>query len=143
MRASHMGPNSPRGVLPARAAIAASSRMARVLERESMTPMTPVLPLVIRTALRASAATIARLAPRTAGWFPAGTGPSVGKTGAKAEIWAKPADFAERSKAFAAAAVAFNAAAKSTDAGAMQARFGDLAKTCKGCHETYRSEMKH
>ena len=92
--------------------------------------------------IRTSAATIARLAPRTTAWFPAGTGPTVGKTGAKAEIWAKPADFAARSLAFEQAAVAFNAAARTGDAGAMQARFGALAKTCKGCHDSYRSEMK-
>ncbi len=92
---------------------------------------------------RKSAATIAKLAPRTAAWFPAGSGPNVGKTGAKPEIWAKPADFAARGKAFAQAALAFDAAAKSADAGTMQARFGDLAKTCKACHDTYRREMHH
>lgn len=93
--------------------------------------------------VRASAATIAKLAPRVAGWFPAGTGPDVGKTGAKPEIWQKPADFAARGKAFQQAALVFNAAAKSGDAGAMQAGFGELGKTCKACHDSYRSEMPH
>src|SRR5687767_6663825 len=40
-----------------------------------------------------AAATINRLAKESAGWFPAGTGPDVGKTEAKAEIWQNPKDF--------------------------------------------------
>jgi cytochrome c556 len=90
--------------------------------------------------IRTSAATIAGLAPKVPSWFPAGTGPDVGKTEAKAEIWQKPEDFAVKSRDFAKAALAFEAAAKSGDMAAVQARFGELGKTCKGCHDPYRED---
>jgi cytochrome c556 len=93
--------------------------------------------------IRSSAATIARLAALTPTWFPAGTGPDVGKTGAKPEIWQKPADFVAKDKALQQAAIAFDAAARSGNMAAVQARFGDLGKTCKACHDSYRSEMHH
>ncbi len=93
--------------------------------------------------VRTAAATIARLAPQTTGWFPAGTGPDVGKTGAKPDIWQKPEDFVARDRAFQKAATAFDAAAKAGDMGAIQARFGEIGKTCKACHDSYRKEMHH
>jgi len=93
-------------------------------------------------ALALVAATIAGFAPKVPSWFPPGTGPNVGKTMAKAEIWQKPADFAAKAKAFRGAALAFNAAAKSGDMAAIKAGFGDLGKTCKACHDPYRAE-KH
>lgn len=93
-------------------------------------------------AVRASAATIASLAPKVPSWFPPGTGPDVGKTMAKPEIWQKPADFAARTKSFQQAALAFNAAAQGTDLTTIKAKFGDMAKTCKGCHDPYRTEHK-
>ena len=92
--------------------------------------------------VRSSAATIAQLGARTPTWFPAGTGPNVGKTRAKPEIWQKPADFVARDTAFRQASAAFNSAAKSGEMAAIQARFGDLGKTCKACHDSYRSEEK-
>jgi cytochrome c556 len=90
--------------------------------------------------IRSSAATIAGLAPEVPSWFPAGTGPDVGKTEAKAEIWQKPDDFAAKTRAFQQAALAFDAAAKAGEMPAVQARFADLGKTCKGCHDLYREE---
>ncbi|HET7817562.1 MAG TPA: cytochrome c, partial [Sphingomicrobium sp.] len=50
--------------------------------------------------VREGAGTIARLAPEVTRWFPPGTGPDVGKTEAKAEIWQKPEDFAAKRDAF-------------------------------------------
>jgi cytochrome c556 len=95
--------------------------------------------------IRTSAGQIASLARQSSGWFPAGTGPDVGKTGAKPEIWAaqNKADFAAKLRNFQAAAQAFNAAAAGSDVGAIKARFAQLGGTCKACHETYRAEMKH
>ena len=90
--------------------------------------------------IRTSAATIAELAPKTSVWFPAGTGPDVGKTHAKAEIWQKPEDFAAKTKDFQAAAASFNEAAKSSDVAAIKVRFGDLGKSCKACHDSYRKK---
>jgi len=94
-------------------------------------------------AVRASAAELANLAQKSSGWFPAGTGPNVGKTGAKPEIWQNPQDFAAKVAAFQKAASAFNAAAKGNDVGAIKARFGDLGQSCKACHDKYRAEMHH
>jgi cytochrome c556 len=93
-------------------------------------------------AVRSSAATIAHFAPKVPSWFPPGTGPDVGKTMAKPEVWQKPADFAAKAKAFRGAALAFNATAKAGDLAAINARFGDLGKACKACHDGYRNEHK-
>ncbi len=92
--------------------------------------------------VRSSAATIAGFAPKVPSWFPPGTGPDVGKTMAKPEVWQKPADFAAKAKDFRGAALAFNATAKAGDMTAIKAGFGDLAKTCKACHDGYRNEHK-
>jgi cytochrome c556 len=93
--------------------------------------------------VRQSAATIADLSQKASNWFPAGTGPSVGKTGAKEEIWQKPDDFQAKLRDFQAAAKAFNATAQAGDVPAIKAGFADLGKTCKACHDNYRSEEKH
>ena len=90
--------------------------------------------------VRASAATIARLAPHVPSWFPAGTGPDVGKTEALPAIWEKPQDFAVKARDFQKAALAFDAAAKSGDVARIKTSFGDLGKTCKSCHDPYREE---
>ena len=89
--------------------------------------------------VRASAATIARLAPEASGWFPPGTGPDVGKTRAKPEIWQKPEDFNAKLRAFQAAARTFDDTARAGDVAAIKARFGELGKTCKACHDPYRA----
>ena len=90
--------------------------------------------------IRSSAARIAELAPQVPSWFPPGTGPDVGKTEAKAEIWQKPEDFAAKAKAMEDSARAFRAAARSGDVAAIRASFGELGKTCKACHDLYREE---
>ena len=92
--------------------------------------------------VRSSAATIAGLAPKVSAWFPTGTGPDIGKTRAKPEIWRKPEDFAAKTRAFQAAAQKFDATAKAGDVTAIKAGFGELGKTCKACHDPYRAE-KH
>lgn len=94
-------------------------------------------------AVRAGAAQIADLSRKASGWFPAGTGPDVGKTGAKPEIWQTPDDFIAKLHSFQGAAKAFNVAAMSGDVGATKAKFGELGQSCKACHDKYRAEMKH
>jgi cytochrome c556 len=94
-------------------------------------------------AVRGAAGSIAKLSGQSAKWFPKGTGPEVGKTGAKPEIWQKHADFLARMRDFQNAAKALNAAAAKGDISAVKARYGDLGKTCKACHDTYRSDMHH
>ena len=90
--------------------------------------------------VRQGAGTMAELAPKVSGWFPPGTGPEVGKTEAKAEIWEKPEDFATKTKTFQEAAQAFNAAAQGDDLAAIRAAHGELGKSCKACHDPYREE---
>ncbi len=94
-------------------------------------------------AIRKSAATIAGFAPKVRGWFPAGTGPDVGKTYAKPEVWNQPADFTRKAAEFNSAARAFNAAAKTGDLPRIRSAFAAMGKTCKSCHDTYRSEHEH
>jgi cytochrome c556 len=94
-------------------------------------------------AVRAGAAQIADLSRKASGWFPAGTGPEAGKTGAKPAIWQNPEDFASKLHNFQVAAAAFTQAAMSPDVNAIKTKFGALGQTCKACHDKYRSEMHH
>ncbi|HXC74301.1 MAG TPA: cytochrome c [Sphingomicrobium sp.] len=109
----------------------------KLLRREIISS-SPFMP-----AIQSGAATIAGLSVRANGWFPKGTGPELGKTGAKPEIWQKPQDFTAKLRSFQAAAQAFNAAARSGDMNAIKARYADLGGACKACHDSYRSEMHH
>jgi cytochrome c556 len=94
-------------------------------------------------AVRLSAAQIAQLSRKASGWFPAGTGPELGKTGAKPEIWQKPQDFAAKLHNFQVAAQVFQAAANSGDAAALKGRYSDMIHTCSACHDDYRMDMHH
>jgi len=89
--------------------------------------------------IRQAAAQIASLAPKVVSWFPAGTGPDVGKTRAKAEIWQKPEDFASKAHDFSQAAMDFNDAAKLGDMNRIKVTFGAMGKSCKACHDLYRA----
>ena len=91
-------------------------------------------------AVRKNAGVINRFAPTIPSLFPPGTGPDVGKTDAKAEIWQKPDDFLAKSRDFTAAAKAFDAAAQGSDVAAIRAAHGTMGKTCKACHDLYREE---
>jgi cytochrome c556 len=93
--------------------------------------------------IRQSAAAIAELAPKLQSWFPAGTGPDVGKTRAKPEIWQKEEDFALKAHDFQRAAEDFNFAAISGDLGRITTTFDALGKSCKACHDLYRAPEKH
>lgn len=95
--------------------------------------------------VRASAVTINRLAQQASVWFPEGTGPELGKTGAKPDIWLpqNKADFAAKLHNFQLAAPRFIAAAAGNDLNATKARFAELSGTCKACHDKYRMDMHH
>ena len=90
--------------------------------------------------VRQNANVIATLAPQVKTWFPQGTGPDVGKTDAKAEVWQKPDDFAAKARDFETAAAAFKTAAAGNDVAAMRAAQGNLGKSCKACHDLYRTK---
>jgi cytochrome c556 len=108
------------------------------LLRRELTSSAPFAP-----AVKSGAATIFDLSKRASGWFPAGTGPEMGNTGAKPEIWQNQKDFQVKLRNFQAAAAAFNATAAAGDLNAAKARYSDLNGTCKACHDTYRMEMHH
>jgi cytochrome c556 len=108
------------------------------LLRREITSSSPFMP-----AIQSGAATIAGLSVKANGWFPRGTGPELGKTGAKPEIWQTPQDFIAKLHSFQGAARAFDAAAKSGDLSAIKARYTDLVHTCSACHDKYRLEMHH
>ena len=90
--------------------------------------------------IRTNAATISELAAKSASWFPTGTGPDVGKTRAKAEIWQKYDDFAAKDREFRMAAQSLKGLADSADVKGIGTAFAAMGKTCKSCHDSYRSE---
>ena len=94
-------------------------------------------------AIHAAARNIAALSSKASHWFPRGSGPELGKTGAKPEIWQNPDDFVTKMRTFQAQARAFDAAAKGGDLALIRAKSGDLGQACKACHDKYRTEMKH
>jgi cytochrome c556 len=108
------------------------------LLRREVTSSSPFMP-----AIQSGAATIAGLSVRANGWFPKGTGPELGKTGAKPEIWQNQQDFISKLHAFQGAAQAFNAAAKAGDMSVIKARYADLNHACSACHDKYRMDMHH
>ena len=90
--------------------------------------------------IRTNANIINELAARSGHWFPVGTGPDLGKTRAKAEIWQKPDDFAAKHNEFRQAARAFTGSANSGDVNSIKPAFAALGKPCKACHDSYRTE---
>ena len=90
--------------------------------------------------VRQNADVIATLAPQVKTWFPQGTGPDVGRTDAKAEIWQKPEDFAAKARDFEAAAAAFKTAAQGGEVAAIRTAQANLGKSCKACHDLYREK---
>lgn len=89
-------------------------------------------------AVKAPADQIAALAPQAIGWFPAGTGPDVGKTEAKAEIWEQRVEFDKGMTRFNEAARLFQTAAAGGDLQAIRSAHADLGKTCGSCHDRFR-----
>lgn len=91
-------------------------------------------------AIRSAATSMAGLADKSSRWFPKGTGPDAGETGAKLEIWQNPEDFAAKRRAFQAAAGALDRAARMGNIATTKESYAALGKTCKGCHDVYREE---
>jgi len=89
--------------------------------------------------IRAQTATMATTAAKIPGFFPAGTGPDVGKTRAKPEIWTQHDLFIRKAKDFLAASQAIDAAAKTGDVGKVMALHENVDKACKACHDPFRA----
>lgn len=94
-------------------------------------------------AIKAAAKAVNDASINQSRWFPAGTGPEAGKTRAKAEIWSRPKDFAAAQKLFSDAAPKLLAAANAGDLDAVKSQFGEVGKSCKNCHDTFRSPEDH
>jgi cytochrome c556 len=89
--------------------------------------------------VRTQTAIMASTAAKIPSLFPAGTGPDVGKTRAKAEIWKQQPLFLKKSKDFLASALALDAAAKTGDMNKVMALHEDVDKACKACHDPFRA----
>lgn len=64
----------------------------------------------------------------------------VGDTEAKPEIWTKRSEFDSRIDAFQTEARKLAEVAAQGDQKAFRTQFGEVAKTCKGCHDDFREE---
>ena len=89
--------------------------------------------------IRTQTSTMAATAGKIPGMFPAGTGPDVGKTRAKPEIWKQQELFLKRSKDYLAAARAIDAAARAGDVNKVMALHENVDKACKACHDPFRA----
>jgi len=90
-------------------------------------------------AVRAQTALMAKAAAQIPGMFPVGTGPDVGKTRAKPEIWTQQANFIGKSKEFLAATRAIDAAARAGDLNKVMALHERVDQACKACHDPFRA----
>ena len=73
-------------------------------------------------------------------WFPKGSGPESGvKTYALPGIWLKGDDFTRLGKAMQVEVAKLKPVAASRNAGALKEESFTVAKTCKACHDSYRS----
>jgi len=73
-------------------------------------------------------------------WFPKGTGPEArAKTYALPAIWQKGDDFAKHAKGMIAESAKLKQVSAKKDAAELRAQVIALGKTCKGCHDDYRS----
>ena len=69
-----------------------------------------------------------------------GPGTDKGDTRAKPEIWTEMDKFRAGATKLQEESVKLAAAAKGGNADALKAAFGEAAKTCKACHDSYRKE---
>jgi cytochrome c556 len=67
-------------------------------------------------------------------------GSTKGDTDAKPEIWSQAEKFKEAALKSQDAAEKLNAAARTGSQDQVKAAFGEMAKTCKGCHDDFRKK---
>src|SRR3954452_13306666 len=89
--------------------------------------------------IRTQTSTMASTAAKIPGFFPPGTGPDVGKTRAKPEIWTRRDLFTRKAKDFLAASQAIDAAARTGDVKKFMALHENVDKACKACHDPFRA----
>jgi cytochrome c556 len=94
-----------------------------------------------RAAVFKDATTIADLAAELRSWFPPGSGPEAVRTAAKADIWAKPADFRKAEDSFVSIAHQFAQISTSDDLTYVRQQAKVLSETCGDCHDAFRSRL--
>ena len=67
-------------------------------------------------------------------------GSNTGKTEAKPEIWSQPDKFKEGARLAMDNGEKLLAASRTGDQAQIKAAFGEMAKSCKGCHDNFRKE---
>ena len=88
------------------------------------------------TRIEASAKRVAAHGTRIVAMFPKGSGGGVSE--AANEIWTDPDGFRRAADDMIDAANRLRVAAQSGEANAVKGAFGDLGKSCGGCHRDYR-----
>lgn len=92
-------------------------------------------------AIRASANTIATLAPQVSRWFPRGTGKESGlKTGALPAIWQQTARFNGSANQLTGAARTLQRAAAGGNIAQVRSGLAAVGGACKGCHDTFKGD---
>lgn len=69
-----------------------------------------------------------------------GEGTDLGNTKAKPEIWKEMPKFKEKAEAMQTEVAKLNAAAKAGNVDQVKAAVGDVGKSCKACHDSYREK---
>ncbi len=67
-------------------------------------------------------------------------GTDTGDTKAKSNIWTDAAKFKAGAEKMQSEMAKLASVARDGDANALKAQFGEVGKTCKGCHDDYRKE---
>lgn len=93
-----------------------------------------------KAAIAGAAKKIADNGKDVGAWFPKGSGEEAGvKTRAKADIWAKPADFKASADKFVMVSAKFAKTAAAGDMDAIKAGAKELGEGCSGCHMPFRA----
>ncbi|MES2058711.1 MAG: cytochrome c [Pseudomonadota bacterium] len=87
-----------------------------------------------------AARSLANWAKALPGMFPPGS--NVAPTEALPNVWTDRAGFDAKAAAYAEAAGKLAALAKAGDKPGFAAQWGEVGKTCGGCHDTYRKDDK-
>ncbi len=90
--------------------------------------------------IQKNAAVIANLAPQITSWFPAGTGPSAGKTEALPAIWEKPADFKAAANRLVTESAKLKTLADAGDLAGAGAQVKAVGASCGGCHDNFKKK---
>jgi cytochrome c556 len=89
-------------------------------------------------AAKANADIVATMSRLPFAAFPAGT--DSGQTKAKAEIWSEPDKFRQGATTMQEAVGKLQTAANSGNLDQIKAAVGDVGKSCKACHDSYRKD---